>query len=149
MFRRSIARALVVLAALAGVVAIPSAAQAIPDPGDGGPYGPPCYSLSCDGYNPAEVGCDSDAWTAAYAHTPSTPRAELRISQRCKAAWARSVGYYYVKIERLDPPRIETANANFYTGQVWTRMVGMRGYKVRACYWNASSSGCTAWITFY
>jgi len=129
-FKRVLARVLVVVAVTSGVAVVPSVAHAIPDIGGSG-----CWSIGCDGIDPTAVGCDRDAITIDRAQVWMSGgyymTAELRHSPKCGSVWVRTGYLIYVYVERQSPYRMEHAHgANAVN---WSRMVGARGYWTRAC----------------
>jgi len=100
-----------------------------------------CYGFTCDGVDPLNSGCASDAYTVAGGSftSPSGRYIELRYSPSCGSAWARwSVGgstathmtiYSYNKYNTL--LNYENGHATGMSG--WTLMVPAADKNVRIC----------------
>ncbi|BCB89306.1 DUF2690 domain-containing protein [Phytohabitans suffuscus] len=138
MLKRALARVLLVLVGVSGVIAVPTAAYAVS-----------CSGAGCDGDNPQEYGCSQDAFTVLQHHDRSAGTVQMRYSFKCAAAWARtSAGGIGFRIERQSPNRIETGVGPPYGGDAWTRMVGGVFFRARVCVTVPVSGGalsCSGW----
>src|SRR3712207_3701458 len=73
-----------------GIAATPVAAQPSPQGS--------CYGAACDGFNPAQFGCDADGTTVRSLDVPGGT-IQLRYSRSCAANWARATygGWGYIE----------------------------------------------------
>ncbi|MFF1906449.1 DUF2690 domain-containing protein [Kitasatospora sp. NPDC058218] len=102
-----------------------------------------CYGYSCNGQDPVDMGCNTDAYTVESVDS-AKGKIELRYSSSCRANWARisgtSVGQNFW---------VQNTNGNIH-GWIATGSTGFGNMvngsvEARACIDNWDQPICTGW----
>ncbi|MFJ8435528.1 DUF2690 domain-containing protein [Kitasatospora sp. NPDC094019] len=102
-----------------------------------------CYGSSCNGKDPVDMGCNTDAYTVESAYS-AKGTIELRYSPSCRSNWARisgtSVGQNFW---------VQNTNGNIH-GWIATGPTGFGNMvngsvEARACIDNWDQPICTGW----
>ncbi|MGI5336109.1 DUF2690 domain-containing protein [Streptomyces sp. CA-181903] len=115
-------------------------------------YAAGCYGTACDNQGPKSTGCEDGA--VGHGTVDNNGRvAELRWSDKCRAAWVRTTqkatpSYYdsYATIEKYDKygklvRSLSVDTPSQYNASDWSNMLGGNDYSYRACVGFKKDSG--------
>ncbi|MEU3570326.1 DUF2690 domain-containing protein [Kitasatospora sp. NPDC036755] len=102
-----------------------------------------CYGPSCNGQDPVDMGCNTDAYTVGWTDS-AKGKIELRYSSSCRANWARisgtSVGQEFW---------VQNTNGNIHgwsaTGSTSFGNMVDGSVEARACIETEDQPICTGW----